>query len=78
MTSNNPTPAGMAEAITTLRAVAQRFESGETSGAVLIELHPDGSADRWALGSVLSDRYRLAGIATALAHGALNAQEAQP
>ena len=78
MTSNNPTPAGMAEAITALRAVAQRFESGETSGAVLIELHPDGSADRWVLGDALSDRYRLAGIATALAHGALNAQEAQP
>ncbi|WP_347278880.1 hypothetical protein [Plasticicumulans sp.] len=78
MTSNNPIPAGMAGAIDTLHAVAQRFESGETSGAVLIELHPDGSADRWALGSVLSDRYRLAGIATALAHAALNAQEAQP
>lgn len=78
MTSNNPIPAGMAEAINTLHAIVRRIEAGETSAVLLIELNADGSAQTCALGDILTDRYRAAGIATALAHNVLNAQEAQP
>ena len=74
MTSNNPIPAELAEAINTLHAIARRIEAGEVTGVMLLAIEPDGSAVRHLMGSAMADRHHAAGMALQLAHDVLRTE----
>lgn len=70
--NTKPAVAGNEAVPAALESMLARARAGETVGIIVIETHPGGTADRWAAGDVFRDRYRLAGLALSLAHGALD------